>query len=93
MTDVAKIVSDLKATLDKEEARNLIGLLGHAFDLQVQIVPDLPEGCENYGTLFEEPSEEYLCPDCGGQVTSGINHPEGDYKDWLLEPHCMDVIN
>lgn len=39
---------------------------------------------------LEEHLEDYRCPKCGGQMSSGINDPQGDYDDWMVKPHCIE---
>ncbi len=33
---------------------------------------------------------DYLCPQCGAPMSSGIRDPEGDYSDWFVKPHCTE---
>lgn len=39
---------------------------------------------------LEEVLTDYRCPGCGARMSSGIPHPEGDYDDWLIKPHCIE---
>lgn len=33
-------------------------------------------------------NEEYRC-ECGGAVVEGLQHPNGDYDDWICQPYCI----
>lgn len=39
---------------------------------------------------LEETITDYICPECGSLMSSGILEPGGGYDDWLILPHCTE---
>lgn len=82
-TGTGKVYDALKAAAAEGTTRRI------AEEAGFEVVMWNPNDGLHHYHLDEVVEDDYLCPKCRGQMTSGVQDPEGDYDDWITQPACQ----
>ncbi len=94
----ARSEAEIQRRVREYEARLRAETAGEAEELRLQAASLLEAAHQAGSTLWlvsgldiqhgETISLEYVCPDCGSPVTTGLLGEE--YDDWRIMPHCAN---